>query len=386
MFAFVDETGNTGQNLFDEDQPLFVTGALITKADFDLVYSAKVKQIAGNVGVGILHAKELGFSRIEPIAADVLKLLKNCDARFFLSRVEKRYLAATKIVDTIFDSGENLAVPWQIYNFRALRLILVFKVAGLLDEKLAKKFWDCLMSRGRKQANELFIEVCDLLLARVANLPDARSREMIGEAVQWARDNPEAIHFYSDSDLSRYAHLPNLVAFTNLIDGLDRQSQAWARPVRLIRHDRQMQFKKNFEFVHEMVTNASPEPFYWAGGEKHVIQKVAGSTFVMSSSDASAGIQIVDILLWLAMRGFSAEPLPSDCFRLMNYVVRRARMHDFSYHGVSKAVRDQYGERLSAPLPPDQLAKAKEILAKFEQQRQQNLREYAEAKAAGLTG
>jgi hypothetical protein len=116
--------------------------------------------------------------------------------------------------------------------------MLVFKVAALIDEDLAKKFWNCLMSRRRKQANELFIEVCDLLLARVPTLPDARSREMIGEAIQWARDNPEANHFYSGSDLGRYAHLPNLVAFTNLIDGLDRQSQAWGRSVRIIRHDR----------------------------------------------------------------------------------------------------------------------------------------------------
>ena len=32
------------------------------------------------------------------------------------SRVEKKYLAATKVFDTYFDSGENLAMPWQAYN------------------------------------------------------------------------------------------------------------------------------------------------------------------------------------------------------------------------------------------------------------------------------
>jgi hypothetical protein len=38
MFAFVDETGNTGENLFDEKQPLFITAALITKSDFDILH------------------------------------------------------------------------------------------------------------------------------------------------------------------------------------------------------------------------------------------------------------------------------------------------------------------------------------------------------------
>ena len=60
-------------------------------------------------------------------------------------------------------------------------------------------------------------------------------------------------------------------------------------------------------------------------------------------------------------------------------------MHDFSFRSVTKAVQEQYGEVLSAPLLPDGLAKAKEIQAKFEERRQQNLREYAEAKAAGPT-
>ena len=31
MYAFVDESGNTGQNLFDEAQPIFTTLALLSK-------------------------------------------------------------------------------------------------------------------------------------------------------------------------------------------------------------------------------------------------------------------------------------------------------------------------------------------------------------------
>ena len=38
LFAYVDETGNTGHNLFDEAQPDFFTAALVTKGDFDIQY------------------------------------------------------------------------------------------------------------------------------------------------------------------------------------------------------------------------------------------------------------------------------------------------------------------------------------------------------------
>jgi Protein of unknown function (DUF3800) len=160
MFAFVDETGNTGENLFDEQQPLFITAALITKSDFDVVYKAQMTKLARKVGYPEVHAQRLGIGRIEEIARDLLKLLKSADAKFFLSRVEKRYLAATKVFDTIFDSGENHAVPWHVYNVRPLRMLLVFKVAYLLDEVMVRDFWACLMNKNAAHACRGFVEFC----------------------------------------------------------------------------------------------------------------------------------------------------------------------------------------------------------------------------------
>ena len=103
MFAFVDETGNTGANLLDEQQPDFLTAALVTKTNFDMVYDTAIAKLAKKFGDGPLHGKELGFGRCEEIAAELLKIFKKADARFFISRVEKRYLLASKISDTFFD-------------------------------------------------------------------------------------------------------------------------------------------------------------------------------------------------------------------------------------------------------------------------------------------
>ncbi len=43
IYAYVDETGNTGHNLFDEVQPDFFTGALITKGDFDVAFGENAR-------------------------------------------------------------------------------------------------------------------------------------------------------------------------------------------------------------------------------------------------------------------------------------------------------------------------------------------------------
>jgi hypothetical protein len=121
IYAYVDETGNTGHNLFDEQQPDFWTSALVTKGDFDLAYGDKVRAIAATIGRGSLHATDLGTGRLEGIAFELLGLLRTAQAHFFVSRVEKRYLLATKMFDSLFDSGENAGVGWQNYNIRLLR-------------------------------------------------------------------------------------------------------------------------------------------------------------------------------------------------------------------------------------------------------------------------
>ena len=59
LFAFVDETGNTGHNLFDEVQPDFFTAALITKGDFDISFERRTKAMADRLKVAASHGKEL---------------------------------------------------------------------------------------------------------------------------------------------------------------------------------------------------------------------------------------------------------------------------------------------------------------------------------------
>ena len=103
LYAFVDETGNTGHNLFDEAQPDFFTAALITKGNFDISFEKRTKAIADRLKVPALHGKDLGVGRIEAVAPDLLDLLQAAKAHFFVSRVEKRYLLASKVFDTLFE-------------------------------------------------------------------------------------------------------------------------------------------------------------------------------------------------------------------------------------------------------------------------------------------
>jgi hypothetical protein len=156
MYAYIDESGNTGKNIFDEEQPLFLTAALISKVNFDLLERDNILRIARRFGRDTLHANEFGEAAVESYSSDLLQILKRRNCRFFISRAEKNYLAVTKLVDTLFDCFENKAVPFHTYNFRPLRLLIVFKIARILTVETAAKFWGSLMEKNRNKAYSLF--------------------------------------------------------------------------------------------------------------------------------------------------------------------------------------------------------------------------------------
>src|ERR1017187_1880441 len=82
------------------------------------------------------------------------------------------------------------------------------------------------------------------MLARVPNLPDARARDIVTDALRWALTNPENFSTYLRDKINRNVHTPNIVAFINLMDGVSQASKTWKRPVREIVHYRQAEFEK----------------------------------------------------------------------------------------------------------------------------------------------
>lgn len=175
MFAYIDESGNSGKNLFDPAQPVFMTAALMTRRNFDLFHEKKFRELASRFGKTALHANELGVGRLEEIAGDLLQPILDEKARFFISSIDKTYLATSKLVDTLFDSFENKAVPWSAYNLRILRIMLVFKMGYILTDEVMFEFWDALMQKKEARTYELFVSSLTKLRNNVPQLPDARS-------------------------------------------------------------------------------------------------------------------------------------------------------------------------------------------------------------------
>lgn len=72
MHFYVDETGQTGRNLFDKTQPILSYGVLSSEADLDKVAEADLAALRKTLGVERLHAAELGVHRLSEVVDTLL--------------------------------------------------------------------------------------------------------------------------------------------------------------------------------------------------------------------------------------------------------------------------------------------------------------------------
>lgn len=86
MHFYVDETGQTGRNLFDKTQPILSYGVLSSEADLDKVAEADLAALRKTLGVERLHAAELGVHRLSEVVDTLLVLQKNHRIRLISGR------------------------------------------------------------------------------------------------------------------------------------------------------------------------------------------------------------------------------------------------------------------------------------------------------------
>jgi hypothetical protein len=377
LFAYIDESGHTGSNLFDDAQPTFYYGALACRHDFDLVHGAAVNGLAERAGKSSLHGAELGHELVEAIAPALVHVVLQADARFFLSKIKKLDLAAIKLFDTVFDPAENVAVPWQAYNMVALRNILLLKLAHLLDRDLLERFWASLLERDEERSRKDLVEVLQRIDDRVGALPDARSRQVLNEAFRWVIAHPEVLQYHSIRRVHLRGHMPNAVGFPDMLRSLHGLSKKWKRDVRQIKVDRQSQFNATQKMMHEMFARASPGKVpLWIGMDPVEFQAVPGSKLMVTASATSPGIQVVDVFLWLIRqldKGVVLGPEASELFRKLGH---RIRVWEMSLDKINEWTTEHVRRMDAAEITPEMAAKATELIALGEKRRQEEMAEY----------
>lgn len=370
MYFYVDESGHTGANIFDDAQPMLYYGVLSSKLNVDLVAEASVASLRKALGVQRLHANELGNGPLVSITRELCKVQKILDFRFDLYRVAKPDHAIICFFDQVFDQGLNPAMTWTGY-WTPLRYVLLLKVASLFDEDLAKSAWAARICLDDARAQSDIKEICRSLIGRLDQLPDARSRQLLGDALAWVVANPQAISYNAADKKAVLQVTPNIVGFQSVMHGIARRIKSTKQQARKIVVDQQSQFNKAQRTLADFYT--SVRSIDWASGPglpKMDVKNMPAVPIEFSSSAASAGLELVDIHLWVFKRFMEEKELAPELFALIKPHLQRGRTDEISLAAIASRWTKYFDQMPQLEdMPEENVARAKEIMRIDEERR-----------------
>ena len=110
MYCYVDESGNTGNKLFDPAQPVLYYGLITSKTNLGVSAEPLLRSARARLDVERLHANDLGVGRLSKVALSLGRFALKRDVRFSLYKVVKPDHAIITFFDQVFDTGVNKAV------------------------------------------------------------------------------------------------------------------------------------------------------------------------------------------------------------------------------------------------------------------------------------
>lgn len=346
MYYFVDESGNTGLHLFDPAQPLLYYGVLGARANLDVIAEPLLRKLRRELGVHRIHANELGVAKLTTIAGRIEHFSKKNDLRFSVYTVNKTDHAIISYFDQVFDAGLNDAVSWNHY-WTPLRYPLLFKVAHLFDEDIAKAAWKARLERNTARCATMLKNVHRQLLGNINRLPDARSREIIDGAIRWADAHPDEISYGVGNYDTSLQISPNLVGFQSVLQGIGREATAMGRKVHKVTVDRQTEFNKaQAELAGIYQKLRGHKSSLGPGMPEFDYSTLPEFPPEYKPGDESAGLELIDVTLWTAKRIREDKPVSNELVSLFHRQARRGHTDEVSLAGLDHRWRHL------ASLPP----------------------------------
>lgn len=331
MYFHIDESGNTGNNLFDQNQPQLSYGVLSCKTNVDVLGLPYHTKMLKELGVTELHANDLGVRRLTQISELLYRLQIKMKFDFDYFFIVKPDFALVCFFEAVFDQGLNEAVKWDTY-WTPLRYPMIFNLSILFDEALLKESWRLCNHRRINTQEQSIIKLLSTLLDRLLKSAlDDRSKELIGDALRFGIAHPLKLDFgVADEKMLS----PNTIGFQFVVSCMGRRLRRFSKHKKKkkeaanITVDEQTQFNQAQIETHQMALLIGDGI---KGAEKEMKNKYLSHpifhdlkqsdlqhTFTprqeisIKRSSESIGLQIVDIYLWIINKLIKGNTLSSE--------------------------------------------------------------------------
>lgn len=369
MFAYIDESGNTGKDNSNSQKNFFYM-ATASRYNLDLDLDGIMNKLKKELNIEEIHASEAP-ELIESISPYILNILKLNSVDFCISIIEKSFLAYSKMYDTLFDNIENIGARAQFYQFRPLRLMLLSNLIKIIPEDIAQNFYiNCLLSNNEKQSIEVLIDTCNKVLPLLSRLQDKRAKEVSQDAFNWAKENAENLSLFSITKKDRWTHLPHVVCFYPVLSMLSIYAKKHKTRIQKIFHDEQNQFKRIFKEMHTLASDPR-KISKWNLHENGSFdfKNIKESAFEMINSKQSYGIQISDICVYIYSHGqyvLENKELNPNTYQLLEYINEHTEPFSFTTEGCFMEANYYYNKIMETPFTESELNQGRLLIAKWE--------------------
>jgi hypothetical protein len=216
--------------------------------------------------------------------------------------------------------------------------------------------------------------VCEELRRRVPALPDARSRQLIRDALHWAQKNPAEIHYNVYSAKTVLDVTPNVIGFQSVMSGIAQRIRIHRRKAMQIVVDQQSQFNQAQKRLSEWYSKVRTVQglVNGPGLPELDFRDMPGTPLIFGDSKESAGLTLADIYLWIYKRHFDGRPLAPALEYILYSNAQRGRTNEISLNAIGSRWSKWFAE-LPEPTP-ERLAKAAEIHRIEEERRQERMK------------
>jgi len=377
MFFHIDESGNTGNNLFDADQPRLSYGLLSSKTNVDALGHALHRRMLNEINQPTLHANILGVERLTRIAPFLVELQEKMRFDFDYYFIDKPVYALVLLFDAIFDAGLNEAVRWDTY-WTPLRFLVIQNLWTLVDEDILKEAWRlCTHKHIDSQVPNIIALLNELKARTLASKLDPRSKEILCDAFSYGIAHPLALDFGTGDEK---IISPNAVAFQFVVSAMARRLRNKGfKDAMSIVVDQQTQFNRaqigthhHQKLIADGMKRASVgdrqrvlgHPLYRDVGADEVLKRgMPQADITVSSSGISIGLQIVDVYLWITNRLLVGADLSPELRYLGSTFWKRALRDGISLEGMAHRF-NEFVASLPAfeALTPEQNALAQRVM------------------------
>lgn len=369
VFAYTDESNNTGLDIFNRDQPTFYTLTALARSDLNATVTQPLKDWCDKLCVARLHANEVKLPGLSIIAPSMLEFIMDVKPLFLATVVEKRHVGRLKFVDAVLDSGLNKAVSGMHYAARPMRLMMARSITKYMLPRIERDFWEAF----RRADVKAFRDVVQRVESRVAIFEeDSRGRELLLDALRWAARYPEEL-------LVKRGNLdsPNLVAFGFVVQGIHDILHKTNLRVRTFIHDEQNQFMGAFRKTYDHVRQIRfGEQDFFPDFE---LAQTFDCPLTEAKSKDTPALQFVDAMLWLLKRFLEGGTTGSDeCDELLAPVLALGHVNEFSAAQLEQSLVEEAQRLWAVPLSDKRIKAGLKLRDQMEQMRKARMLEAGE--------